>query len=57
MTGRTRVLLSLALLVGIAPLLCGCGLAGAINHSARRAATPPPQANPGEQQGTDPRGR
>jgi hypothetical protein len=56
MTTRTRVLLSLALLVGIAPLLCGCGFAGAIDHNTRRAATPPPQANPGEQQGTIPAG-
>jgi hypothetical protein len=56
MTARARVVLSLALLTGIAPLLCGCGLAGAINHNARRAAGPPPQANPGEPQGTLPAG-
>ena len=56
MTARARVVLSLALLAGIPPLLCGCGLAGAINHNARRAASPPPQANPGEPQGTLPAG-
>ena len=56
MTARARVVLSLALLAGIAPLLCGCGLAGAINHNARRAAGPPPQANPGEPQGALPAG-
>jgi len=56
MTTRTRVLLSLALLVGIAPLLCGCGFAGAIGHNARRAAGPPAQANPGEPQGMLPAG-
>jgi len=56
MTVRCRVVLSLALLIGLAPLLCGCGLAGAINHSTRRTAGPPAQANPGERQGTVPAG-
>jgi hypothetical protein len=56
MTVRCRVVLSLALLIGLAPMLCGCGLAGAVNHSTRRNAGPPAQANPGEQQGTVPAG-
>jgi hypothetical protein len=56
MTVRCRVVLSLALLIGLAPLLCGCGLAGAVNHSTRRTAGPPAQASPGEQQGVLPAG-
>ncbi len=57
MTARARLLLSLALLAGITPLLCGCGLAGAIKHHHPQAAdSPPPQANPGEPLGTLPAG-
>jgi hypothetical protein len=54
MTARSRAVLLLAVLLGLTPLITGCGLAGGIEHTTSNAASAPAQANPGETQGTIP---
>lgn len=54
MTATFRSLLILAVLIGLLPLLTGCGLAGGTAGSASTSVAAPEAANPGETQGTVP---
>jgi hypothetical protein len=54
MTGRHRTILTVTALLAVTLLLSGCGL---WRKNPPAGAFPPPQANPGEQQGTIPAGQ
>lgn len=54
MTARFRAALLLSVLIGLTPLVTGCGLAGSIEHTTSNGPRVPAAANTGETQGTIP---
>jgi hypothetical protein len=56
MTAEARMVLLLTLLIGVSPLLTGCGLAGTLDKQTGPSGGLPAAGNPGEQQGTVPAG-